>query len=210
MMAADLVQMLSFYACDGPEPDEQGGEALSGPRDFENATRLIAQSGYKGERIVVSDPADNPRLHAEALVTNDLLQRLGLNVELATAEWGTVIKRLGMREPVEQGGWSVFNTPSTSLDMLNPATNVFLRAAGVAGSTAGWATDEKIEALRAAWFAASDDAQRRDFADQIQRRAFETVPFIPTGEYVTRRAFRQNLAGVIEAPIPLFWNIEKR
>jgi peptide/nickel transport system substrate-binding protein len=200
----------SFYACDGPEPDEQKAEALSGPRDYERAKRLIAESGYKGERIVVLDPADLARNHAEALVTNDLLQRLGLNVELATAEWGTVIKRLSVREPVEQGGWSVFNTASTSIDMVNPATTVFLRGGGVAGSTAGWATDEKIEALRAAWFTVSDDAQRRDLADQIQQRAFETVPYIPTGQYVIRRAFRKNLAGVIDAPLPFLWNIEKR
>jgi peptide/nickel transport system substrate-binding protein len=200
----------SFYACDGPEPDEQKGEALSGPRDYERAKHLIAESGYKGERIVVLDPADLARNHAEALVTNDLLQRLGLNVELATAEWGTVIKRLSVREPVERGGWSVFNTASTSMDMVNPATTVFLRAGGVAGSTAGWATDEKIEALRAAWFTVSDDAQRRDLADQIQQRAFETVPYIPTGQYVIRRAFRKNLVGVIDAPIPFLWNIEKR
>jgi peptide/nickel transport system substrate-binding protein len=100
----------SFYACDGAEPDELGGEALSGPRDFDKAKRLIGEAGYKGDRVVVLDAADIPQLHAEALVTNDLLQRLGLNVELATAEWGTVIKRVRMREPVERGGWNVMNT----------------------------------------------------------------------------------------------------
>ena len=87
----------SFYACDGTETDEQGGEALSGPRDYDKAKRLIGESGYKGERVVVLDAADIPQPHAEALVTNDLLKRLGLNVELATTEWGTVIKRLLMR-----------------------------------------------------------------------------------------------------------------
>ena len=87
----------SFYACDAAEPDELGGEALSGPRDFGKAKRLIGEAGYKGERVVLLDAADIPQLHAEALVTNDLLQRLGLSVELATTEWGTVIKRVLMR-----------------------------------------------------------------------------------------------------------------
>jgi peptide/nickel transport system substrate-binding protein len=36
---------------------------------------------------------------------------------------------------------------------------------GVTGSAPGWPTDEKIEALRAAWFAATDEAQRRDLGD---------------------------------------------
>jgi peptide/nickel transport system substrate-binding protein len=156
------------------------------------------------------DAADIPQLHAEALVTNDLLQKLGLNVELATTEWGTVIKRVLMREPVEQGGWNVFVTAFASFDMINPATNRFLRAGGVKGAPPGWPTDEKIEALRTAWFGASDDARRRDLADQIQQRAFEFVPYIPTGQLVGRQAFRKNLVGVIDAPLPILWNIEKR
>ena len=101
----------------------------------------------------------------EALVTNDLLQRLGLNVELATAEWGTVIRRVLMREPVERGGWSVMNTVPACYDMINPATNRFLRTGGLTGSAARGPTDEEIEALRGAWFAATDDARRRDLAD---------------------------------------------
>ena len=200
----------SFYACDAAEPDEQGGEALSGPRDFDKAKRLIGEAGYNGERVVLLDAADIPQLHAEALVTNDLLQKLGLNVELATTEWGTVIKRVLMREPVAQGGWNVFVTAFASFDMINPATNRFLRAGGVKGAPPGWPTDEKIEALRAAWFAATDEARRRDLADQIQQRAFEFVPYIPTGQLVGRRAFRKNLAGVLDAPLPFLWNIEKR
>ena len=156
------------------------------------------------------DAIDIPQLHAEALATNDLLRKLGLNVELATSEWGTVIKRVVMREPVERGGWSAMTTSFAYYDMINPATNRFLRTAGVNGSPPGWPTDEKIEALRAAWFAATDDAWRRDLADQIQQRAFEFVPYIPTGQLIGRRAFRKTLAGVLDAPLPFLWNIEKR
>ncbi|HMD64097.1 MAG TPA: ABC transporter substrate-binding protein, partial [Stellaceae bacterium] len=60
------------------------------------------------------------------------------------------------------------------------------------------------------WFAATDDAQRRDLADQIQQRAFEFLPYIPTGQLGGRRAFRKNLAGVLDSPLPFLWNIEKR
>jgi peptide/nickel transport system substrate-binding protein len=200
----------SFYTCDGTEPDEQGGEALSGPRDFGKAKRLIGEAGYNGERIVLLDAADIPQLHAEALVTNDLLHRLGLNVELATAEWGTVVKRVLMREPIEKGGWNVMGTTFAFYDMINPATNRFLRTGGLTGSAPGWPTDEKIETLRAAWFAAADDARRRALAAEIQQRAFEFVPYIPTGQLVSRRAFRKDLAGVLDAPLPFLWNIEKR
>jgi peptide/nickel transport system substrate-binding protein len=163
----------SVYRCGGDETDEDDGGVLSGPRDWNRAKRLISEAGYRGERIIVIDPADIAQLHAEALVTEQLLKKLGLNVELATSEWGTAIKRINVKEPVDRGGWSVFGTAYATYDQLNPATNRNLRAPGRDGVLPGWASDETIEALRTQWFAAADEAQRRDLADKIQRRAFE-------------------------------------
>jgi peptide/nickel transport system substrate-binding protein len=200
----------SFYACDGPEPNERGGEALSGPRDYEKAKRLIAEARYNGERVIILDVADIQQGHMAALVTNDLLRRLGLNVELASAEWGTILKRVMMREPIEQGGWSIFSTGFGSFDMISPATNRGLRASGLAGTPPGWPSDDKLEALRTAWFKATEDGKRRDLEDQIQQRAFEVVPYIPGGEFTSWGAFRKNLRGILDAPIPFLWNIEKQ
>ena len=84
-----------------------------GPRDYDKAKKLVAEAGYKGEPVVLLDPADIPQLHAEAAVAADLLQkRLGLDVEVATTEWGTVIKRIYSKNPVAPGGWNVFVTAS--------------------------------------------------------------------------------------------------
>jgi peptide/nickel transport system substrate-binding protein len=105
----------------------------------------------------------------------------------------------------------VFGTAFATFDMLNPATNRTLRAAGPKGySVPGWATDETIENLRRAWFAADAEAQRRVFADKIQRRAFDIGLYLPTGQFVARRAFRNSLSGIPDSPIPVLWNIEKR
>jgi peptide/nickel transport system substrate-binding protein len=200
----------SVYACEWGKPESPDGGALSGPRDYDKAKQLIAEAGYKGERVVLLDPADIPQLHFEALITNDVLRRLGLNVDLVTAEFGAVIKRANIREPVEQGGWNVLNTAFAAHDMINPATNRYLRAGGVSGSPGGWPTDDKLEALRTAWFRATDEHQRRDLALQIQQREFEFVTFIPTGQYRARLAYRDSISGRLPAPIPFEWNIEKK
>jgi peptide/nickel transport system substrate-binding protein len=200
----------SVYTCDWEAPEGGGAEVLAGPRDYDKAKRLVAEAGYKGERIVLLDPADLPQLHAEALVTNDMLRRLGLNVDLVTAEWGTVIKRVNLREPPEQGGWTVFVTGFAAFDMIDPATNRLLRAAGIAGSPPGWPTDARLEELRAAWFQAPDEAGRKAIASQIEKRAFEFVTYIPTGQYRNRGAYRTYLSGRFDAPISFLWNLEKR
>jgi peptide/nickel transport system substrate-binding protein len=104
----------------------------------------------------------------------------------------------------------VFVTAFATFDMLNPGTTRNLRAPGAKGVLPGWPDDEKLEALRAAWFAATDDAARREIAAQIQQRAFEVVPFIPLGQFRAHTAFRSYLTGVVDAPIAFLWNIEKR
>lgn len=200
----------SVYACFGERSETRGSAALAGPRDYDKAKKLVAEAGYKGERIVVLDPADIPQLHAEALVTADILKRLGLNVDVVSTEWGTVIKRIYSKDPVAQGGWNIFVTAFAAFDMLNPATNRSLRAPGAGGVLPGWADDPKLEALRAAYFEAPDDAARREIAAQEQERAFETVPFIPLGQYKARSAYRANLTGAVDAPIAFLWGLERK
>jgi peptide/nickel transport system substrate-binding protein len=49
----------------------------------------------------------------------------------------------------------------------------------------------------------------KQFAAAIQRRAFEVVPYIPSGHWKPVTAYHKNLKGVIQAPAYLMWNIEK-
>ena len=49
--------------------------------------------------------------------------------------------------------------------------------------------DDKIEALRIEWLRASDSETRQEIAGKIEERAFETVPYIPTGQYLPKTAY---------------------
>src|ERR1700746_1759932 len=93
-----------------------GSEALTGKRDVEKAKKLIAEAGYKGEKIVVLDAVDTPTAHALGLVVFELLKKLGLNVELATSDWGTLVIRRASKKPIEEGGWSIFGTGWTGVE----------------------------------------------------------------------------------------------
>ena len=57
--------------------------------------------------------------------------------------------------------------------------------------------------------AASDSEARQEIAAKIQERAFETIPYIPTGQYSPKTAYRKNLRGIIIAPALFMWNVEK-
>ncbi len=51
---------------------EAGMDKLTGKRDLDKVRAQIKAAGYKGETIVLIDPADFPAYHAAALVTADL------------------------------------------------------------------------------------------------------------------------------------------
>jgi peptide/nickel transport system substrate-binding protein len=198
----------SYFTWDTPMASKTGSEALTGPRDFDKAKKLVAEAGYKGEKIVVLDAVDQPGPHEQALIATDLMKKLGLNVEVQAMDWGQLVTRRASKNPLDQGGWNVFGTGWIGADMLDPTLNQPLRANG-ANAWFGWPSDDQIEALRDEWIKAKDSEERQDLAAKIQARAFEVVPYIPTGQYTPKTAYRKNLKGVISAPVILLWNVEK-
>jgi peptide/nickel transport system substrate-binding protein len=198
----------SFFTCGTPMASTAGSAALTGPRDFDKAKKLIAEAGYKGEPIVVLDAVDQPVAHSQALVVSDLLKKLGLNVDLQSMDWGTLVTRRAIMEPMDKGGWNIFATGWVGADLLDPGGNPSLRTNGKK-SHFGWPSDDKIEELRVQWLKATTVDERKKLANAIQERAFEIVPYLPTGQWAPKTAYRKNVKGVIEAPAFLMWNVEK-
>ncbi len=93
-------------------------------------------------------------------------------------------------------------------DLLSPALNNQLRTNGD-GAWFGWPSNAKIESLRDAWFKAPDLATQQKLAADIQREAFDFVPYIPTGQFIIPTAYRKNLSGIIVAPVVFLWNVDK-
>jgi peptide/nickel transport system substrate-binding protein len=198
----------SFYACGGPMASNAGAEALMGPRDFAKAKDLIKEAGYHGEKVVLLDPTDFFVLHALALVTNSMLRRLGINVEVQAMDWGTLVSRRALRAPIDQGGWNIFLTMFPGFAILDPGVDAPLRANG-ADAWFGWPSDPIIEKLRDEWLGAPDESQRKILAADLQREAFKSVPYIPLGEFSARTAFHNDLTGVDLGPGLFLWNVAK-
>jgi peptide/nickel transport system substrate-binding protein len=60
-----------------PMANTEGLEVLSGPRDVALAKRLVAESGYKDEPVLLMAPTDQPALMQLCHVSRDLLQEVG-------------------------------------------------------------------------------------------------------------------------------------
>ena len=190
-----------------PLANDAGLEVLTGPRDLDRVRRELKEAGYQGERVVLIVPADFPNLKAMADVGADMLTRIGMTVDYQATDWGTLLSRRAKKDPVDAGGWSVFFTFGAGTDQASPAANLMLRANG-ANAWFGWPDDPEIERLRDAWFAAPDLPAQRRIAADLQRQAFETVPYIPLGQYFQPTAYRTGLTGVLSG-FSIFWNVRK-
>jgi peptide/nickel transport system substrate-binding protein len=189
-----------------PMATDVGMAALTGPRDLDRARQGIKDAGYKGEPVVFMGATDFPIINAIANVGQDLLHRLGLNVDYQAMDWGTLVQRRAKHDAPDQGGWSVFCTYWSGLDTFNPATDPSIRGNG-AGGWFGWPTFPEMESLRQAWLEAPDLAAQRAIAAKMQERFFEVTPYYPLGLLYEPTAYRTSLTGVLNGGFVLFWNV---
>ena len=189
-----------------PMATTDGTDALVGKRDFAAVKRALAAAGYKGEPVVFLDPTDYPATHAMALVMADAFQKCGLNVDLVSTDWGTLVQRRSSRKPPGEGGWNVFVTYLNGTNNFDPASQLGLRGNGDQGWF-GWARAPKLEALRAQWFEAPDVAAQQRICAEIQRQFFVDVPYLPLGAYYEATATRR-LKGVRTGFVQ-FYDVER-
>jgi peptide/nickel transport system substrate-binding protein len=198
---------VGLYPPGTPMASDVGIEAITRKRDFSTLRELLRKAGYRGERVVLMAPADQPVVFALSEVGRDLLHRLGIEVDYAVSSWGTVLQRRAKKDPLSQGGWSMFYTTWAGLDMLNPIVIQPLRANGD-DAWFGWPDIPKIQALLDQWTDAPDLATQQHVAAEIQGEALSQAPFIPVGQYFSKTAYNRSIKGIARGTF-VFWNVHR-
>lgn len=203
---ASVRECHSFFPCGTLYGDASTPDPMARPASVEEGRRMIAAAGYKGERIILLNPSDQPTIAPLGEMTNDLLRRLGMNVELVTSDWATVVQRRNNRNPPDRGGWNIFHTWNTGASMSNPIQNLPLR--GQAGWF-GWYENAAMETLATAWLAAETREERVAIAAQMQVLGLADAPTVPLGQFFLKTAYRREVTGIRPAPIPFPWGVRK-
>ncbi len=191
-----------------PMANDAGMQVFSGKRDIELAKKLVAASGYKGEKIVLMAPSDQPALMPICQVANSLFKELGLNVDFQVMDWGTLVGRRASDKPSSEGGWNTFCTSWGGINLSNPGSHFPLRGNG-RGGWFGWPTSPTLEGLRDQWFTAPDEAAQRMICEQMQTVAFQEVPYVPLGAYRQLSALTRKLTDIVHAGNTVFWGVRK-
>ena len=124
-------------------------------------------------------------------------------------DWSTLVTRRTKKEPVDQGGWSIFFTSNGGLEASNPAFNIST-SGGCDKAWWGWPCDAKLEDLRSEWALATTLEARKKIAQQIQIVATQDVIYVPWGVWKSPSAMRVTLKNMLRVPDSIvFWNVEK-
>ena len=167
----------------------------------------LRDAGYRGERVVLMVASDQAVQVAQGAVALDVLKNLGIEVDYQMMDWGTLVQRRASKEPPDKGGWNMFITGWSGLDMTTPITNQTLRANG-AKAWFGWPNLPGLQELIEAWLEAPDLTVQKRIAADLQRVAMDQVPYLPTGQYFARTASRTDLTGILLGQF-VFWNVRR-
>jgi peptide/nickel transport system substrate-binding protein len=201
----------SFSVCGSTLGTEIGSEPYRKP-DPARAKQLLAESGYKGEPVVIVGTPQLPVIEAISEIMAQRLRDIGVNVDLQMGDWATIYKQVNTPHlPMGHGGWNLVGTYSLGGTWFNPLTNVALDTSCGPAATAsmGIPCDEQGEALRQTVLAAQTDTARKAAFDAFQTHAWDFIPYIPGGQFDINNAYAKNVSGVLDGYVINYWNIER-
>jgi len=143
-----------------------------------------------------------PPVYAQAL------RQAGFTVQMQAMDWATVTVRRASKEPVTNGGWSIFSTYNTIADVANPLGSITVAANGAAGWF-GWYDVPAIEAVRAKLARTADLSEQKKLAEDLQKLVLDEVLIVPLGERSVVTAKRKGTDNQVVASVPVFWNMTK-
>lgn len=198
-------ECFAYLGCGTPNGSELGSEAYRKP-DPARARALLAEAGYKGEKIVILSSQEIPLIGALAEVSADALRGIGMNVDLQASDWGTLLVRRARQEPVAQGGWSIFSSGVDVPVIAQPATNILVDTRCDRNNYVGWPCSDRLEAMRTELI---DDPSPAKMA-AFNVAAWQELPTILLGQYLQPVAWRTSVTGLPHALILSFWNVKKQ
>ena len=202
---------LAPFVCGSPNETMIGTEKFQ-KYEPERIKALFKEGGYAGEKIVLLDPTDQQNLHFLALVLNEHLKELGINVDLQSMDWSTLVSRRSIKDAPTKNpsGWNIFPTAWPSSTMMNPVLNAPLDSSCDATNWFGWPCDDTMQKLRLDYLAARTAEQRKKTVEAIQLRYLDQAPYAYAGQFFPPIAYRKDrLKGVIGMVSPVYWNMEK-
>jgi len=175
---------------------DAGKEAYN-QNDLDKAKELLEQSSYNDEEIIILASHDYPWSGDTALILQQQLQKIGMNVTPEFFDWPTVNERFNDPDnfDIYIGGTGFNEVPSQLLPM-NP-------------SFAGWTDDETIDELKDAIRRETDLDKAKEIWEELHAYLWEDyLPVTTIGHRMKVAGATTKVEGFTTFDNPIYWNVK--
>ena len=169
------------------------------------AKRIISDSGYKNEPIVLLDAIDIPVISSFTDTTAQTLRRLGMNIIIKKTTWSDMALSRIIQGRNSNNNWDIFHTFWASSDMQSPESIIF--STDKNNGWFGWPSNPAVEAMRDLYPFVKDKKNETELLEKIKEITKYEANFIPIGQFVLPVAYRKNVRGIIPAPAQFYWTV---
>lgn len=171
--------------------------------DLARAKKLLAEAGYKGEKIVISTNKRNPAHFDGALIAQAMMQQAGINTDIEVIEWG-----------VQQDKWQKGNYQMMSFS-YSARTDASLSYEAIMGPKATqprklWENPKALDLLEQSMKTA-DTAERQKIFDELHTLMLEDIPVLVLFNTLSAGAYRTDIKGYKSTIFSsaIYWEVEK-
>lgn len=172
-------------------------------RDLALARRLLAESRYRGERLVMLTNRRYPEMYAQALMIQSMAREAGIDIEMQVLEWATQLDRY------QSGNFQLMSFAYTT--RVDP----FMSYDSVLGDRRQnrrkvWDNPEAIALLAQAGTSA-DPQERQRLFDQLHALMLADVPLVMLYNLADVNAVNRSISGIRPWPIGRLrlWNAQR-
>ena len=175
----------TYYTC-GTRWENTVGADNYNAQDIDQARQLVKDAGFEGTTVRLMAAQDMPWFPQLSLVTREVFEDIGFEVDFQAMDWATLTTRRADPEL-----WEAFHTGSGTT--VTPLTKSTL-------TKNGWFNRYQDESgnmaeLLAEFTRAKTAADQAELIGELQAQAFEDVPYVLIGEVARLFAAGKNVQG---------------
>ena len=186
----------AIYYCGTPLETDAGGDEWYAQFDPDRARRLLEESTYAGETIVMLNPADHGTITPTGVVIKRQLEEVGFNIDMPELDWVAVVARMGEPDTFALSvGWQ---SHWCCGDPISDTSG--------AGISPLWPKIPYVSARRLDWARETDPALRAAILDRYQTALYENVYNVYLGVFYPMFPHTADLKNFDVKAIPFYSN----
>ena len=160
--------------------------------DVEAGKKLLAESSYNGESVNLLCTRDYPYMYNSAVVVEQELEELGINVELVVTDWATVLANRSDPDKMDMFITTWSYAPPVSYSFITD-------------SWPGWTSDPTLTAALDETNAATSEEEAQAANDELQEQFYNYVPITIFGTFSSFNAWNNDIGGVRSLVGPILY-----